>query len=131
MRFPPQEHDRLVALGGALDLGQHALLARFDHLEPGQAELVGLDHVEDQPVAVVARLDPVDLAAELVLELGDVREALEARLVKIGRHRERIFGALEIDADDVHRLVLDEGLAVGLHGRHPVAEEHVDLLAVQ
>ena len=38
-----------------------------------------VDHVQDHAVAVVAGLDAVDLAVELVLELGDVGEVLEAR----------------------------------------------------
>ena len=50
--------------------------------KPFRPNLPLLDHLEDQAVAVVARLDAVDLAVELVLELGDVGEALEARVVR-------------------------------------------------
>ncbi len=75
VRLPAEEDDRLLAPRRALDLGQHALLARLDDLEFLQAELVRLDHVDDQAVAVVARLDAVDLAGELALELRDVGES--------------------------------------------------------
>jgi hypothetical protein len=68
-----------LRLHGALHLGEHALFARFHELERLHAEGIGLDHVEDQPVAVIARLDAIDLAAEFLLELGDVREGLRAR----------------------------------------------------
>jgi hypothetical protein len=60
MRLPGEEHDGRVVAVGALDLRQHALFARFDQLEVADAELIFLEHLEDQAVAVIARLDAVD-----------------------------------------------------------------------
>ena len=99
-------------------------------LKPLQAEGVLVDHVEDQLVAVIAGLDPVDLAGELVAELGDVLEVLEARLVGVGRHGKRIFRPFEIGRDHLDALVVEIGLADRIHGRHPVAEEDVDVLVL-
>ena len=62
MRRPAEEDDILLVAGRALHFGQHPLLARFDELEVLQAELVALDEVEDEAVAVVAGLDAEDLA---------------------------------------------------------------------
>ena len=110
---------------------EHALLARFDELEVLQAELVALDEVEDQAVAVVAGLDAEDLALQRILELLDVLEVLQALVIGVLRNRERVFRAdRQVGADHDHRLVLDIGLAVVLHRRLPVAEEHVDVLVL-
>ena len=99
--------------------------------KPSSPKAFVLDHLEDQPVAVVAGLDAVDLAVELVAELGDVGEVLEPLLGEVGRHGEGVLGALEVDADVLDRAVLEVGPDVGLHGRHPVAEEHVDVVVLQ
>ena len=98
MRLPGEEHDGLLVAHGALDLRQHALLARLDQLEVAEAELVLLDHLQHQPVAVVAGLDAVDRAVERGGEAVDVVEVLEARVIGVGRHREGVLGALEIGA---------------------------------
>ena len=130
MRLPAEEHDRILAAGRALDLGQHALLGALDQLEVLQAERVRLDHLQDQAVAVVARLDAVDLPFQLVLELGDVGKVLQTLVGEVGRHREGVLGALEIGADRFDRAVVEIGPHVAFHGRHPVAEEHVDVLVL-
>ena len=128
---PAEEHDVFLVAGRALHLGQHALLARFDQLEILQAELVALDEVEDEAVAVVAGLDAEDLALERILELLDVAEILEALVIGVLRHGERVFGAdRQVGADLDDRLVLDIGLAIVLHRRLPIAEEHVDVLVL-
>ena len=48
-------------------LHQHATLRAFDQFEAGEIVLGLGDHAADDAVAVVARLDAVNLAAELVL----------------------------------------------------------------
>src|SRR3546814_3243717 len=91
-----------------------------------QVEVVLLDHVEDQAIAVVARLDAVDLAVELVRELGDVGEVLQALLRRVLRHRQGVLGAFQVGAQHLDRALFAILGDVGLHGRHPVAEEDVD-----
>ena len=63
---------------------KHARLGAFDDAEVGRAEAegVGLDHVDDQAVAVVAGLDAVDAPIEGVGIGGD---GLEARYAKVRR----------------------------------------------
>ncbi len=129
--LPAEEQDRFLALDGPLDLGEHALLARFDEIEAAQPVLVVLDDPEDRPVAVVARLDPVDLALELALEFLDVVEALETLVVQVLGHREGVFGTREVRPEHLDLLLVEVGLPVGLHRRHPVAEEHVDVLGTE
>ena len=127
MRLPAQEHDGTLVAPGALDLRQHALLGALDQLEAAEAELVVVDHLLDQPVAVVAGLDAVDLAVELVLELGDVSEVLETLVIQVLRHRQRVLRTVEVGANHLDTAVRLERGDVGFHGRHPVAEEDVDV----
>ena len=54
--------------------------------------------LEDQAVAVVARLDAVDLAVELVLELGDVGVSLQPGVGAVRRNRERVLRPVEVGA---------------------------------
>ncbi|MNT48287.1 hypothetical protein D3C72_1850590 [compost metagenome] len=114
-----------------MHLHQHAGLGRLDHAELAEVELVALDHLVDQQVAVVARLDAVDLAVQLVLELGDVLEALQTGLSRVGRHRQGVLGAFQVGGrQHLHAVVLGEGLDHCVHGGRPVAEEDVDLLVL-
>ncbi len=78
MRLPAKEDDPLLALLGAAHGGEHARLAGLHQLEVLEAETVGLDHLGGAAVGAAARLDAVDLAAELVLEAGDVGKGLQA-----------------------------------------------------
>ena len=96
VRLPAEEDDPLAALLRPPRLGQHRLLRALLQLELAEAELVALDHVEDQPVAVVARLDAVDRPVELVAELGDVGEVLQPRVRQAVVDRERVLRALEV-----------------------------------
>ena len=130
MRRPAEEDDRVFGASGACDLAEHALLGGFHDVEIAEIEGVLLDHVEDQAVAVIARLDAVDLAVQLVGELGDVGEALEPLVEQVLRHRQRVFGAGQVGLDVLDRPVLEIGRDVGLHGGHPVAEEDVDVLVL-
>ena len=125
VRLPAQEHDGLAAPRQAIDLREHALLGGFAHLEAAQAEHVPVDHPLDQAVAVVAGLDPVDLAVERVLVRGDVGEVGDAQIGGGLVHGERVLRALEVRAHRVDGARLAVGGDVGLHRRHPVAEEHV------
>jgi hypothetical protein len=131
MRLPSQEHDPLLALRGAGHLGQHSLLGGLDHVEALQAEGVLVEHLLDQAVAVVARLDAVDLAVQLVLELGDISKALNAAVGHVLGHRERVLGTLEIDTQHLDRAVVTIRGQVTLHGRHPIAEKDVDVAVLQ
>jgi hypothetical protein len=99
--------------------------------KPFRPKGVGLDHVEDQAVAVVARLDAVDLTAEFVAQLGDIGEVLDAGLGGVLRHRQGVLGALQVDAEHLDRAVVPVGGDVAFHGRHPVAEEDVDVAVLQ
>src|SRR5690606_22150801 len=121
----------LLGVHRALHLAQHAGLRAFDDLEAVETELAGVDHVDDQTVAVIAGLDTVNLAAEFVLELGDVGERFEAGVVGVFGHGQRVFRALEVGYDRLDRAVLSVGRDVGFHGRHPVAEEDVYVLVLE
>ena len=131
MRLPAQEDDPLLLAVGADDLGQHAGFARLDHLEALQAEGVLRDHVLDQAVAVVARLDAVDLALELLAVFGDVAEALDAAVGRQLVDRQRVFRPDQIPRNGLDRPVLAVLLDVAFHGRHPVAEEDVDFAGAE
>ena len=130
MRFPAQKHDRIILDRGFFNLRQHALFGGFNQLKALQIKFIVLDHVENQAVAVIARLDTVNFAAQLVLELGQILEALKAGIIKRGGHGQRIFCAREIGTQHLDALVIHIGLAVGFHCRHPVAQKHVNLLVV-
>ena len=127
MRLPAEENDALALPLRPRRLRQHPLLRAFHQLEFAEAELVGVDHPLDQPVAVVARLDPVDLAVQRLVELGDLAEVGQPLVGEALRDREGVFGALEVGAHGVDGARLAVGRDVGLHRRHPVAEEHVDV----
>jgi hypothetical protein len=130
VRIPGQEHDRLVVVDGALDLRQHSLFARLDELEVAQAEQALPDHAQDQPVAVVARLNTVDGVVELGGEAPDIGKVVQAGLVGVGRNRQGVFGSRQVGADDVDRVVLEICLAVSFHGGHPVAEKDIDVFVL-
>jgi hypothetical protein len=130
VRVPGQEHDRCVLAIGAFDLGQHALLAGFDQFELAQAEQILLQHRQDQPVAVIAGLDTVDRILQLRREALDVGERLQAGIVGVGGHGQRVLGAGQIGAEHLDRAVGHIGPAVAFLGRHPVAQEHVDVLVL-
>ena len=66
MRLPGEEDDRLLVANCPLNLCQHALFARFDYLEFAQSEFVLVDHLQHQPVAVVAGFNAVDDVFQLV-----------------------------------------------------------------
>ena len=127
MRRPGQEHDRLPGPVGPFDLREHALLARLDELEATEAELVLLDQVEDEVVAVVAGLDAVNRCPQLFSESIDVREVLEPRVVQIVGHAERVLRTDQVVADDFDGAFVGEGLQHRFLRRNPVAEEDVDV----
>ena len=94
MRRPAEEDDPLIVLHRLLGLRQHAGFRGFDQFEAFEIVLRLLDHVEDDAVAVIAGLDAIDLAVELVLELADVGQRLDAGFGDIGRHDDAVAGAL-------------------------------------
>ena len=110
MRGPAEEHHRLLCAVGALDLRQHALLARLStSLKPAEPELVGLDQVEDELVAVVAGLDAVDRCRPAAFRnRRDVGEILEARIAQVGGHRQRVLRAHQVAPTTLDRAVLAE-----------------------
>ena len=81
-------------------------------------------------VAVIAGLNSVNLAVKLVLELVDVGEIMQARIIKRLIDSERIFGPFKIGAEGLNGGVFPVSLDVVFHRRHPVAEEHVDVAAL-
>ena len=91
MGRPAEEDDIFLVAGRPLHFGKHALLAQFDQLEVLQAELVALDQIEDEPVAVVAWLDAEDLTMQRILELLDVLEVLQALVIGVLWNGERVF----------------------------------------
>ncbi len=128
MGLPAEEDDELVALAGAPHLRKHALLRTLDDAEVRQAETAVVDHRLDQPVAVVARLDAVDLCVQPVGEAGDVGEVRQTGFGDVGRHRERVLGPREVRAlDHLNGSRVPIGRDVGFHRRHPIAEKDVDV----
>ncbi|RMU58700.1 hypothetical protein ALP29_200740 [Pseudomonas syringae pv. avii] len=132
MRFPAQEHHIVFAFHGAINLREHGRLAGFHHLEARifEAEGVLVDHALDQAVAVVAGFDTVDLAAQFLLEFGDVGEVMQAFVVERLRHGQGVFGVFEVGAHGFDSAGFAIRLDVVFHGRHPVAEENVHVLAI-
>lgn len=61
-----------------------------------QFEGVLVDHALGDAVAVVARLDAVDLVAQLVGELRDIGEAAQAAVVDVLGNRQGVLGALRL-----------------------------------
>ncbi|MCY1529880.1 hypothetical protein D9M68_650490 [compost metagenome] len=131
VRFPAEEHRPLVEVLGPLDLGQHAAFAGLHQLEVAEAERVLPDHLLDQRIAVVARFDAVDPAAELLPELRQVGEALHTAVPGRLVHREGVLGTGEIGAEALHRAVVQVGADVVFAARHPVAEKDIDLAFAQ
>ena len=128
VRFPAQKDHRLAALIGAGDLRQHALFRGFDHFERGEAEGIGGDHVEDQAVAVIARLDAVDGGRPAHRPAcRDVGEIADPQRGPGGVGGQRVLGADQVGADRLDRARIAVGGDVSLHRRHPVAQEHVDI----
>ena len=125
-----EEDDPFIVLDRLLGGGQHAGLRAFDQLEAFELVRRIGDHFADDAVAVIAGFDAIDLGAELVLVGADVGEALDARVGHILRNDEAIARALEIGADVFDRLLVEIGLHVRRHRRHPVAEEDVDVLVL-
>ena len=128
-----QPKNTIGALRGdrALDLREHPLLARLHELEVAEPECVFLDQRQHEAVAVVAGLDAVDLVVELGSEAPDVGEVTEPGLVQVGRHCERVLGAIQVRAHDLDRALGLVGLEVRRHGRHPVAEKDVDVAVLE
>ncbi len=131
MRCPTEEYDRLTVLFGTGNLRQHTLFGGLDDFKSAHSHLVLLDQGHDKAVAVVARFDPVDLAVKGVLVLADVAEVLDAQFGALGVGGKRVLGTFEIGSDGFNRLVVQIRLDVLLLCRHPVAEEHIDVLVLQ
>ena len=131
MRFPGEKDDRFLVPGRPLDLGQLALFARLDQLEVPEIEEVLLQHLEYMAIAVIAGLDPVDGVLQGRREAVDVIEGPQTRLPGVGGNGEGVLRAAEVGAHHVDRPFLDVLPAVGVLGRHPIAEEHVDILVFE
>ena len=110
---------------------EHARLAGFHQLELAQFEGVLVDHALGDAVAVVARLDAVDLVAQLVGELRDIGEAAQAAVVDVLGNRQGVLGALQVGAQRLDRAFLGVLLDVVGHGGHPVAQEYVEVVVGQ
>lgn len=110
---------------------EHARLAGFHQLELAQFEGVLVDHALGDAVAVVARLDAIDLVAQLVGELRDIGEAAQAAVVDVLGNRQGVLGALQVGAQRLDRAFLGVLLDVVGHGGHPVAQEYVEVVVGQ
>ncbi len=131
MRLPGEKHHHLMPPDRAVEFCEHSLLAGFHEIEIAQAELAGFDHAEDGAVAIVAGLDAVDLAAELILELRDVGEIMQAGIIGFLRHRQGVPRAGEAGADDIDGVRLAIGRTLDRFDRHPVAKEYVNILVLE
>jgi hypothetical protein len=82
VRFPAQEHH--VSAPALARSTCDSIPASLDSttLNPAsfKPNCVLVDHGLDHAVAVVARLDAIDLAAQLLLELGEVGKVLQPLL---------------------------------------------------
>ncbi|VTR66338.1 conserved hypothetical protein [Desulfosarcina cetonica] len=126
---PSQEHDPTPLFDAGLDLGQHGHFAGGNDFEFAQAEHVLLDHVADNQVAVVARLDAVNLPVELVAELDDIGKILQPPLGTVGGNGQGVFGAGHVGHVLDHRSVIEKFLGDRGHGGHPVAKEDIRRIA--
>ena len=131
VRVPRHEHERLVHAIRPLELGEHALLAGLDEPEMPEAERVRPDHAQHQAVGGRARLDAVDRRVERACEFLDGREVLQTRVIEVLRDRQGEFGFFEVRTYDLDGMVGEVGFTVGLLGRHPVAQEHVDVAVLE
>src|SRR6218665_3249827 len=66
MRLPPPNPEPLLVADRTLERDQHPGLAGFDQLEAAKPVQVLVDHLLYLRVGTAARLDPVDLAVELL-----------------------------------------------------------------
>ena len=83
---------------GAGDLRQHALFAAFDDFEGAKVELVLRHHVQKQAVAVIARLDPVDLALKRIFLRRDLGVIVDAQIGAGLVGGQRVFRAGQVGA---------------------------------
>ena len=81
VRLPCQEDDPVLPPGLAVDLGQHALLARRHQFPVAEIEGAFLDHPVDVGVGGSAGIDAVDLAVELVGEAAEIGDVVRQALV--------------------------------------------------
>ena len=51
--------------------------------------------------------------------------------MQVGRHGQRVLGAVQVRAHDLDRALGLVGLEVRRHGGHPVAEEDVDVAVLE
>jgi hypothetical protein len=132
VRLPAQEDHGLLRADVALHLGQHAGFGGFNDLETLETELILVDHVLHQAVAVIAGLDADDLAVQLLAELGDVGKALQTLVIEVLRHRQRVLGASQVGVIQHLDLAgLHEGLDHWRGAGVPVTQEDIDLLGLQ
>ena len=83
MRGPAEEDDPILPFMAFSACDSMPASEDFHELEAVEAVVLVVDHPEHDAVAVVARLDAIDLAVELVLELADVLEALDPAVIDI------------------------------------------------
>mmetsp|Transcript_18154 Transcript_18154/g.28318 ORF Transcript_18154/g.28318 Transcript_18154/m.28318 type:complete len:241 (-) Transcript_18154:609-1331(-) len=125
MGFPAEEDDRLVALAQPLDLRQHPLFRALNQLETLEAESISFDHVQDQTVAVIARLDAENLGVQRIGIGGQIGKITYAKGRSCGVGGQRVFGTLKVHAHRLDGACLAVGRDIGLHRGHPVAQEHI------
>ena len=131
MRLPRQKHDRILLAIGAFDLSQHALLAGLDQFEFTQTKLILLQHFQHVAVAVIAGLDPVDGVIERRRETLNILEVFQTSRVGVDGNRQGVLGACQIRSNYLDRAVIHVPASVSLLGRHPIAQEHVDVVIVK
>src|SRR6218665_131200 len=93
---PPQDQEPLLVADRTLERDQHPGLAGFDQLEAAKPLQVLVDHLFYLRVGTAARLDPVDLAVELLAVPGDIVERLQAGGPSVAWHRKRRLGAGQV-----------------------------------
>src|SRR6218665_61552 len=132
MRLPTPQHHPLLVANRTLERDQHPGLAGLDQLEATKPVQVLVDHLLYLRVGTAARLDPVDLAVELLAVPGDIVERLQAGGPSVAWHRKRRLGAGQVGRfDHVDRLAVEERLNLQLLQRPPVAQRYIELLVLQ
>ncbi len=91
--------------------------------------MVGVDHFLDIGIGTAAGLDTVDLAAQFVLEAGDVGERFQSGIGHVLRHGQGGLGIGEAGrVEDLDLLGGQEWRDIVVHRRFPVAEEDLQAL---
>ncbi len=127
MRFPTEKDNGLALFLCPRHLRQHPLFRAFHHFKPLEAKSVALNHFKDQAVAVISRLNTVNLSFQRLFMGGDIGKILDAKIGCGLVYGQRVFRPFKVCADCVHGFGVAVAGNVAFHRWHPIAKEDVDI----